>query len=209
MDQAVICLWCDARNLSTVVVSGKTYYQCRQCDYLFLDPRFRLTAVAEKARYELHNNDVRDAGYQAFVTPMKNEVTKIFGTKSIGLDYGSGTDSAISFLLTNENYTINKYDPLFNSDTCVLSASSYDFVLVCEVAEHLYAPAAEFKKIFSLLKPGGAVFVMTSLLSPAIDFPTWSYRRDETHVGFFSAKTFALNYKTEVKSRNLIILRQL
>ena len=209
MDQAVVCLWCNARNLGAVIVSGKTYYQCGQCDYLFLEPQSRLTAVAEKARYGLHKNDVHDPGYQAFVTPLKNEVKNFFGTDSIGLDYGSGTDSAISFLLTNENYLVKKYDPFFNPDASVLNASTYDFILVCEVAEHMYAPAEEFQKISSFLKPKGVIFVMTSLLTPAVDFNTWYYRRDETHVGFFSAKTFALKYKTEVKSRNLIILREL
>lgn len=207
MDQAIVCLWCNEKEISSRVVARLTYHQCQQCDYLFLDPRFRISAAAEKARYELHKNNVRDPGYQLFVTPLKNQITQNFSSDSLGLDYGAGVDSAISFLLANENYNVKKYDPFFNVDESVLSLGTYDYVILCEVAEHLFAPADVFRNISSYLKPNGVIFVMTSLLTPAIDFSTWAYRRDTTHVGFFTAKTFAQKYKAEIKSGNLVILR--
>ncbi len=207
MDKALACLWCKASDLSCLNVAKKKYFQCRHCEYIFLDPQLRLSASAEKARYELHQNDVHDQGYQAFVMPLKTAIKNQFSSNALGLDYGSGKNSALCYLLEKEQYTIKKYDPFFNQDKSVLTAETYDFISVCEVAEHFFQPATEFQKLNSYLKPGGVIFVMTSLLTDAVDFTTWSYRRDETHVGFFAEKTFSTCYLAEVKSANLVVLK--
>ncbi|MBC7465424.1 MAG: class I SAM-dependent methyltransferase [Bdellovibrio sp.] len=167
----------------------QTYWRCESCALIFLDPSERLDTAKEKARYEKHENNVLDQGYQQFVNPLYQAVTKSQSPEDKGLDYGSGPDSAISHLLKLEKYNILKYDPYFCDEPQILTANTYDYIIVCEVAEHFYDPKSEFEKLKSYLKPGGHLFVMTSLMTDQIDFATWSYRRDVTHVCFYSAPT--------------------
>ncbi len=207
MDQKVNCLWCGSASTQQIKVEKTIYYQCLCCEIIFMDRKYHLDPLAEEARYLLHENNVLDSGYQKFVEPLKKAVMQRFGPSHLGLDYGSGKDSAISYLLTEQNYKLNKYDPFFQSESSVLKPSTYDYIIICEVAEHFYQPRAEFEKLKSYLKPTGILFVMTSLKTEAIDFQSWSYRRDSTHVCFYSQKTFLMEFATEVLASNLILLR--
>src|SRR3990167_1783863 len=127
-------------------------------------------------------------------------------SQRLGLDHGSGKDSAIHYLLKQRQYQLEKYDPFFVNHPERLQTEKYDYIVVCEVAEHFYDPCAEFEKLKSLLKSGGTLFVMTSLWSQDVDFINWSYRRDSTHVCFYSVKTFSTQFTVEVEAPNLIIL---
>ena len=83
------------------------------------------------------------------------------------------------------------YDPFFANNPSVFD-SQYDFITSTETAEHLYHPREEFDRIWSCLKPGGFLGIMT-LFVPSIDgFADWYYRREDTHVTFYSPKTFQL-----------------
>lgn len=183
------CLLCEANHLEQIKIADKTYWQCLACDFLFLNPSDRLSAAEEKSRYEKHENNVLDQGYQNFVAPLYEEITKQVNKTDAGLDYGSGKDSAISYLLKQASYHVQKFDPYFYNDPSVLIENTFDYIIVCEVAEHFYDPKAEFLRLKSYLKPGGYLFVMTSLVTDKIDFANWSYRRDSTHVCFYSEKS--------------------
>ena len=172
-----------------------------------MDSVHRLDSKSEEQRYLLHENIVTDEGYQNFVAPLKRAILDRFHQNHLGLDFGSGKDSAISYALRQQNYKINQYDPFFKPDASVLKPKTYDYIIICEVAEHFYNPRAEFLKLKSYLKAGGVLFVMTSLRTGAIDFKTWSYRRDSTHVCFYTEKTLQTEFKTEVLADNLILLR--
>lgn len=190
------CLLCKSSNLISIHVPEKkqsrNYFRCELCYIIFLDPTLRISAVDEKKRYEKHENNVADLGYQAFVKPLLQAVTQNVDPKtSLGLDYGSGKDSAISHLLNQQGFKIEKYDPYFNPRAAILKPLFYDYIIACEVIEHFYHPAEEIAKMKSLLKSGGYLFIMTSLWTDNLNFETWSYRRDSTHVCFFSKKTFS------------------
>lgn len=154
-----------------------------------MNQELRLDPAAERRRYLLHDNDFLDQGYQDYVTPMVDEVKKLIPKDKKGLDYGSGPESAIGYLLRDQGYEIEKYDPFFNPNPAALQAT-YDFILICEVVEHFYIPAEEFEKLRGMLNPGGMLFVMTVLRTEKTDFATWYYRRDPTHVCFYSEKSF-------------------
>lgn len=194
-------------------IVDKTYFKCLICDFIFLNPKERLSSVEEKSRYEKHENNVLDQGYQNFVAPLYKEVTARVSKVAAGLDFGSGKDSAISFLLTKEGYQVQKFDPFFYNEPSVLKENNFDYIIVCEVAEHFYDPAAEFAKLRSYLKPNGYLFVMTSLVTEKIDFANWSYRRDSTHVCFFSEKACSnlqqqFGFKSmEIVGSNIIIFK--
>ena len=183
------CLLCDHHQLNRLSVASNNYFICQHCDLTFLDPDQRLSLSDEQKRYEQHQNNVQDQGYQNFVKPLFDVVIKNRTQNQIGLDYGSGKDSAISYLLQKNKYKINKYDPFFLNDSAVLKENFYDYIIACEVAEHFYNPKLEIAKIKSYLKKDGFLFIMTSLLTEKIYFETWSYRRDSTHVCFYSEKS--------------------
>ena len=202
----ICCLWCDSTDTQQIIADKTIYHQCLSCEIVYMDSKHHLDLKAEEARYLLHQNNVTDIGYQNFVSPLKNAVLERFNENHVGLDFGSGKDSAISYLLNQKNYKVNKYDPFFQPDKIVLKTNTYDYIVVCEVAEHFYNPKFEFIKLKSYLKPHGILFVMTSLITADVDFKTWSYRRDSTHVCFYTDKTFKTEFKTEVLTNNLILL---
>lgn len=183
------CILCQTSLLSSFPIKDLSYWHCDHCDLIFLDPNLRLSQQGEKTRYEKHENDVLDVGYQAFVDPLFQSILRNQTMTQVGLDFGSGKDSAISHLLSKNNYVVNKFDPFFNPDSSVLVANRYDYIILCEVAEHFYDPAEEFKKLKSFLKPEGYLYMMTSLKTDAIDFANWTYRRDSTHVCFYTLRT--------------------
>lgn len=188
------CLLCAFEKCKVIPITEKkilkTYFQCDQCQLIFLNPADRLSAEKENQRYLRHQNKVTDSGYQEFVKPLFEAVVKTFSQTCRGLDFGSGPDSAISYLLLNANYSLEKYDPFFHPDKNVLKPNTYDFIIICEVAEHFYQPLNEFQKLKTYLKAGGSVLIMTSLWKQQTNFKNWSYRRDSTHVCFYSKETF-------------------
>jgi 2-polyprenyl-3-methyl-5-hydroxy-6-metoxy-1,4-benzoquinol methylase len=101
------------------------------------------------------------------------------------LDFGCGEGPLIHYLLEPRGYKVNLYDHFFYPDRSVLQAK-YDFVAAVEVVEHFYDPAREFELLKSLLKPKGRLGIMTEQCSEDTDFSTWHYRRDPTHVAFYS-----------------------
>jgi SAM-dependent methyltransferase len=182
------CLLCGSSAELFFTDAPKKYYRCKECLGIFLDPACRLSKEEEHARYLEHNNDVEDPAYQKFVDPIVSEIRQRFGRGHQGLDYGAGPGPVIAKRLRDEGYAIELYDPFFWNDRKKLEGK-YDFIACCEVIEHFHAPAKEFKQLRSLLNPGGALFCMTELYSEEVDFKTWYYRNDPTHVFFFHRKT--------------------
>lgn len=185
------CLLCQnsTRLILTDARDQREYLHCEVCDLRFLHPQFRLNAESEHARYQLHKNEVTDEGYQNFVKPLYNIVCKELSSAARGLDYGCGGGPVLSYLLAKQNYSVALYDPFFYPNEEVLN-HTYDFVLAIEVVEHFYNPAIEFARLKKLVRPGGALGLMTLLYSEATPFADWYYRKDPTHVCFYSLKTF-------------------
>lgn len=152
-----------------------------------LHPSNYLSSAEEKARYKTHNNDIDDIRYQNFVSPVVEAVVNNYNTKHRGLDYGAGTGPVITSLLEKKGYKLNLYDPFFHFYPKNLD-KKYDFIVCCEVIEHFHNPYAEFKSLTNMLNPNASIFLMTSLYDESIDFKTWYYKNDDTHVFFFHKK---------------------
>ncbi|HKK11111.1 MAG TPA: class I SAM-dependent methyltransferase [Bacteroidales bacterium] len=142
----------------------------------------------EKERYEEHNNFVNDPGYQSFVKPITDAVQKYCSREGLGLDFGSGTGPVISKVLTDKGYKIAQYDPFFFNHEELL-AIKYDYMVCCEVMEHFQNPDKEFELLESLLMPGAYLFCMTQLYTEKVDFKSWQYKNDQTHVFIYSPDT--------------------
>jgi hypothetical protein len=203
----LVCVLCGSDQILPLETR---YHHCHRCDLRFLDPAYRLSADEEKKRYLTHNNDVNDLRYQQFVTPLFSEITKRAKASSHGLDFGSGTGPVLTKMLKESGYSIQLYDPYFANDERVFDVT-YDFIFSCEVVEHFYEPHFEFTRLKTLLKPNGFLAIMTHLYDDSIDFNSWYYRQDPTHVVFYSQKTFgwiaqSLDYREPVFSGNRLIV---
>ncbi len=167
----------------------RDYRRCGECSLLFVPPEFHVTRESEKARYEEHNNDPDDAGYRGFLERIVTPVKKDFAPGARGLDFGCGPTPLLAELLTAEGYEMETYDPFYDSGRGVLD-ETYDFIVSTEVVEHLSRPLGVFEKLLAMLKPGGALAVMTRLYDDSVDFSGWHYKNDRTHICFFSVGTF-------------------
>ena len=154
-----------------------------------MNPAERLSGAAEKAVYDWHENDPSDPGYRRFVAPLFEVVRPHLHTGSAGLDFGCGAGSALMALFEEAGFGIEGYDPFYANHPDRLTRC-YDFVVCSESAEHFYDPKAAFETLYSLLKPGGLLGVMTRFHHPDRPLNGWSYANDPTHATFYSPRTF-------------------
>jgi len=131
---------------------------------------------------------VNDLGYQQFSSPITSAVLRDFTPEAKGLDFGAGTGPVIAKLLGDEQFDINLYDPFFHPNMELLE-QRYDYIVSCEVIEHMYSPSKEFALLKRLLKPGGKLYCMTDLYHEAINFKGWYYKNDPTHVFFYHQRS--------------------
>ncbi len=182
------CPLCESEGSDFYNNPANHYFQCKNCSGIFLDESLLPNRKQEKMRYEEHNNDVKDEGYQNFVSPITEAVLEYFTKDDKGLDFGSGTGPVIYKMLTDHQYSIVKYDPFFHPNSERLQ-DRYNYIVCCEVMEHFYDPKKEFELLFQLLLPGGKLFCMTDLWDESIDFHSWYYKNDLTHVFIYTKET--------------------
>ena len=167
----------------------REYYQCYNCNLIFVPAEFHPSPVEEKARYDEHQNDPADQKYQRFLKRLFQPVSKLLSPGSRGLDFGSGPEPVLSHLFEAEGYSIHIYDPYYANDPGVFS-QQYDFITASEVVEHLGNVRFELDRLYNCLKPGGILGIMTKLAVSPEEFEFWYYKRDKTHLCFFSISTF-------------------
>jgi len=191
---------------------SQRYYQCTNCHSILLHPDFYISSADEKARYLTHNNDVEDPGYRKFVSPVVQAVLNDFEAHHRGLDFGAGTGPVITHMLEDHGYQLTTYDPFFIPDSSALD-NTYDYIVCCEVIEHFHDPHKEFKKLKSLLKTNGVLYLKTDLYSEETDFENWSYKDDETHTFFYHADALRwiqqhIGFSRVGIQKNLIVLNK-
>lgn len=192
---------------------GWRYRICDKCDLIWLDPKDRLRLNAEHAHYEQHNNKPEDPNYRAFLGRLWEPLKHRLLPGARGLDYGSGPGPTLHLMAQESGFSCEHYDPFFHRDDSVFE-QRYDFITCSEAAEHFYHPHQEFKKLANLLKPDGWLGVMTRRYHTGLDFVTWHYRNDPTHVAFYSDRSFkfiARQYgfdDPEFLSESVVVLRK-
>lgn len=172
------------------VVEQRTYIHCSSCHLLYRLEEERLSLEAEKDRYDEHENDLADEGYLSFLNNMWSPLKEKLHENAKGLDFGSGPNPTFAQLAARDSYEVECYDPVFASDLKLFEKEKYDFIWCNEVAEHFYEPSKEFSRMVEVLKSDGWMAIGTSCYPPMEDFFKWYYMRDETHVVFYSVKTF-------------------
>ncbi|MFW5711935.1 MAG: class I SAM-dependent methyltransferase [bacterium] len=174
-----------------VVVKAARYFHCRHCDLVFLDPLQRPDESRECERYLEHNNTSEDERYLTYLRGFAEEALLPYVEPPAEvLDFGSGPNPVFAGVLQETGFAVDIYDPLF-APGLEWRDRHYDAVTAVEVAEHLFQPLEEFRRLRDVLRPGGYLALRTLLhYGDRQRFASWWYRQDPTHVCFYSARSF-------------------
>ncbi len=197
------------------VRQGWDTWRCLHCDLLFRDDSSWLSLNDEATHYGHHQNSASDADYCRFLQPAIEAISAVLPKGACGLDYGSGPSPVLAGRLVEVGFRMKFFDPIF-SPQVELEAPSFDFISCTEVVEHFKNPAHEFQQFFQRLRPGGYLVVMTQIRVDTMEretFAKWYYRRDPTHIAFYSRRTFewianAVGLTPEFLSNSLVRFRK-
>lgn len=166
-----------------------THYRCRKCKLIFTDEADLPTPEEEVERYDQHENNPEDPNYRAFLSQLFDPLEPLLEPESKGLDFGSGPGPTLSVMFEEKGHNVNLYD-LFYADNPAVFEEEYDFITSTETFEHLHYPGEEIDRLWNCLKKGGYLGVMTKMAKNKDHFSDWHYKKDLTHVTFFSKETF-------------------
>jgi len=191
---------------------ARSYWQCARCALVFVPPAERLDLAAERAHYDTHRNDPDDSGYRRFLGRLAEPLIARLPANAAGLDFGCGPGPALAAMLRERGLSVRLFDPFYAPDESVWSRS-YDFITATEVLEHLHAPARELDRLFSAVRPGGWLGVMTRPIKAPPALANWRYIRDLTHVCFYARQTFDYigerwGAAVEVIEEDVVLLRK-
>ncbi len=165
------------------------YFQCSICSLTFVSPGYFLSAEEEKARYDTHENSPDDPAYRKFLSRLFDPLHPLLTPGSCGLDFGSGPGPTLSLMFEEQGHPMTLYD-LFYAPNPTALHQTYDFITATEVLEHLHHPGQDLNRLWDCLKTGGYLGIMTKLTPAKGHFAQWYYKKDPTHVSFFSRSTF-------------------
>ena len=196
--------------------NNKVYYNCINCDYIFINGKLINSSDKEKLRYLKHNNSFEDINYVEMLRSFIKEYIK-FDQDKINkiLDFGCGPIPVLAKLLEDKGFNVDVYDKYFFPHNDYLK-KKYDLITLIEVIEHLKNPIKELTQLKKHLNKNG-FFIIKTLFHPGNNdiFLKWWYKEDFTHISFFSQKTFKiiselLNMKLlTINNKDLCILQKI
>ena len=185
-----ICPLCRRKDLAPFFEDQKrVYLNCLYCELVFVPKTYWLSPEQEQAVYDLHLNDVQDPGYRRFLSRLSAPLLKNLRPNQKGLDFGCGPGPALAAMMEEAGHEMALFDPFYFNTPAVL-LRQYDFIITTEVVEHLRDPHGAFDTLFTILKPGGWLGIMTKQVIDRDAFSRWHYIRDMTHICFYSPPTF-------------------
>lgn len=169
--------------------AARHYIRCCSCQLIFVPSIYWLNAEDERATYDLHENAADDQGYRRFLSRLTTPLLEKLPPQQHGLDFGCGPGPALPIIFEELGHHMDLYDPFYAENPSVFNAT-YDFICATEVVEHLRDPNQVFTTLFTLLRQGGWLGIMTKRVSDRYDFRNWHYIRDMTHICFYHRSTF-------------------
>ena len=191
----------------------QNYFYCPHCEFIHLDESKIISSKQEKKEYGFHQNSFENKGYVNMFREFIDKAIRPYKSQiRTALDFGSGPGPVLAELLRQEGFETDIYDKHFAPEKVYLN-KKYDLITATEVFEHLEDPVATLKLLQSHLSENGILAIMT-LFHPQDDetFKKWWYRRDKTHISFYTPKTFKhlaelLDMKTlMVDDKNICVL---
>ncbi len=178
------CLLCQTPS----ILNSNEVFDCSFCGLVFKNPKFHLDRVEDIKRYSTHQNNPDDQGYINFLNRLIDPLSAFLPKSFRALDFGCGPGPTISILLKELGGEVENYDPIFYKNDEALT-KTFDVVTSTEVVEHFKSPEADWNMLVSLIKPQGLLAVMTQFISSDVDYKTWWYKNDPTHVVFYKEET--------------------
>ncbi len=165
---------------------SRDFSLCSICSLIFVPRAQLISSNDEKKRYDFHQNDESDEFYRKYLNLIAERILPTLSEGETGLDFGCGRTTLMSDLIKKKNFAVDSYDLYYFPDMTIWS-KKFNFIILSEVIEHLRNPIEEMKRLRKLLIPEGKMFIKTKLHpgdKPLFD--NWFYKRDITHVQFFS-----------------------
>ncbi len=183
------CPLCGSNHIESYFSNKDSKYLiCSECELVFSPDEFHLNETEEKSRYDLHRNNPKDERYRKFLSKIFNPVLRCLSPGDVGLDFGSGPGPTLSLMFSEQGYKVDLFDKFYANNESIFN-NKYNFITSSEVVEHLGNPGVELNRLFNMLDNGGVLAIMTQMLSSDINFSSWHYKDDPTHVCFFSKNT--------------------
>jgi len=191
----------------------RKYYQCYICKLIFVPPEYYISRKEEKERYDLHTNSKDDKGYRSFLAKIYDPVLERIKKGDYGLDFGCGPSPVLSSMFIDAGFKMDIFDPIYVNNEEVFNRT-YDFITATEVVEHFSKPYTELNRLYEMLNPNGYLAIMTNLYTESIDFKTWYYKNDKTHICFYSRESFKWLIKfwhavIEFSGKDVIFIRKI
>jgi len=172
------------------------YYRCKSCGFVYLDDSKIIDNDSERKHYEKHNNGFDSLGYvKMFEDFIDVAIAPYAEHIKTALDFGCGRGPVLAELLHRMGMEVDKYDIYFYPQK-VYEGKKYDLITSTEVFEHLQNPIEWLRLLAQHTNDNGYIVLMTKF-PPADDkiFLDWWYRRDITHISFFTPKSFEIMAK--------------
>jgi hypothetical protein len=205
------CPLCNHTDTSLFSESeNRLYYHCLRCDLVFVPQHYFITSEDEKAKYDNHQNSIHNEGYVNFLNRLLIPLEKYLPTNATGLDFGCGPGPTLHLLMKQKGYEMQLYDYFYKPEEEVFM-QKYDFITSTEVIEHLHNPLTELTRLWNCLNESGVLGIMTAFRVD--DFANWYYKRDLTHIAFYTPQTFQwladyFHAKLIIPESGVVILRK-
>ena len=169
------------------------YYRCIDCGFIYLEDASIVDKEREKAHYDKHENSFESLGYvKMFETFIDKAIEPYLENIESALEFGCGAGPVLAELLRRKGLEVDQYD-LYYFPKKVYEGKKYDLITSTEVFEHLKEPTAILQTLVNSLSNNGYIILMTQFPpSKDRDFLDWWYRRDITHISFFTPKSFEI-----------------
>ncbi|HMA68937.1 MAG TPA: class I SAM-dependent methyltransferase [Candidatus Mcinerneyibacterium sp.] len=189
------------------------FFSCKKCGFIFKNPSSYISRKEELKQYNLHENTLNNTGYvNNFKKFINYSIEPFLPDINSLLDFGCGPNPVLIKLLKNKILKLDFYDPFFYSNPI---ETTYDMITATEVFEHLKNPLKTVEEIDSYLNKGGFIAIQTFFRPKTlISFKKWWYRRDPTHVSFYSQKSIVKLFKyyhykpIRSNNKNYIVLKK-
>jgi hypothetical protein len=172
------------------------YYRCNACGFLYLDDKFIIGSEREKRQYDMHQNSFDSIGYvKMFEDFIARAIEPYEKDIKNALEFGCGSGPVLAELLYRRGINVDKYDLYFYPEK-VYEGKQYDLITSTEVFEHLQKPMDILELLVEHINDNGYIALMTKFPPKDDDeFLAWWYRRDPTHISFFTPKSFEVMAK--------------
>lgn len=170
--------------------SSKTYTHCLNCQCIALEPSFWVSKKDERNQYDQHKNSLENEGYVKMFEDFLDFFWKdIVPESPFVLDFGSGPTPVLATLLQRRGALVTCYDKFYHPDTS-FEHHHYDLITSTEVFEHLENPLETLRHLTQHVKNKGYIAIMTLFHDNSMEiFWKWWYRRDPTHIVFYTPLT--------------------